>query len=33
VHTEDGQQKEVAKDIFKRNNADDISSASEASAK
>ena len=33
VHTEDGKQKEVAKDIFKRNNADDISSASEASAK
>lgn len=33
VHTEDGKQKEVAKDIFKRNHADDISSASEASVK
>jgi uncharacterized membrane protein len=33
VHTEDGKQRDVAKDVFKRNNADDISSASEASAK
>jgi hypothetical protein len=32
VHTEDGKQKDLAKDIFKRNHADDISSASEASA-
>lgn len=32
VHTEDGKQKDVAKDIFKRNHADDISSASEAKA-
>jgi hypothetical protein len=31
VHTDDGDQKDVAKAIFKRNNADDISSASEAS--
>jgi hypothetical protein len=30
VHTESGQQKDVAKDVFKRNNADDISTASEA---
>jgi hypothetical protein len=30
VHTENGKQKDVAKDVFKRNNADDISSASEA---
>jgi len=33
VHTEDGKQRDVAKDVFKRNNADDISSASEASVK
>jgi hypothetical protein len=32
VHTADGKQKDVAKDIFKRNRADDISSASEANA-
>jgi len=32
VHTEDGKQKDVAKDIFKRNRANDISSASEANA-
>jgi hypothetical protein len=32
VHTESGHQRDVAKDIFKRNNADDISSGSEASA-
>lgn len=31
VHTEDGKQKDIAKDVFKRNHADDISSASEAS--
>ena len=30
VHTESGKQKDVAKDVFKRNNADDISTASEA---
>ncbi|MGY3038581.1 hypothetical protein ACVWWQ_000168 [Rhodanobacter sp. TND4EL1] len=30
VHTEDGKQKDVAKDVFKRNHADDISTASEA---
>ena len=33
VHTEDGKQRDIAKDIFKRHGADDISSASEASAK
>ncbi len=33
VHTEDGKQKDIAKDVFKRNNADNVSSASEASAK
>lgn len=33
VHTEDGKQRDVAKDIFKNNGADDISSGSEASAK
>ena len=33
VHTEDGKQKGVAEDVFKRNHADDISSASEASVK
>lgn len=32
VHTEDGKQRDVAKDIFKRHNADDISTGSEASA-
>ena len=32
VHTEDGKQRDIAKDIFKRFNADDISSTSEASA-
>ncbi len=33
VHTEDSKQRDVAKDIFKRHNADDISTGSEASAK
>jgi hypothetical protein len=33
VHTEDGKQRDVAKDIFKRLGADDISTGSEASAK
>src|SRR5487761_1001152 len=33
VHTEDGKQKDIAEDVFKRNHADDISSASEASVK
>jgi hypothetical protein len=33
VHTEDGKQKDIAKDVFKRHHADDISSGSEASAK
>ena len=33
VHTEDSKQRDVAKDIFKRFNADDISTGSEASAK
>lgn len=32
VHVEDSKQKDAAKDIFKKNNADDISSGSEASA-
>ena len=32
VHTEDGKQRDVAKDIFKRNHADDISTGSEAKA-
>lgn len=32
VHTDDSKQRDVAKEVFKRNNADDISSASEASA-
>ncbi|WP_448101233.1 hypothetical protein [Luteibacter jiangsuensis] len=32
VHTENGKQRDVAKDIFHRNNADDISTGSEASA-
>jgi hypothetical protein len=30
VHTEDGKQRDVAKDVFKRNGADDISTGSEA---
>ena len=30
VHTEDGDQRDVAKEIFKRNDADDISTGSEA---
>lgn len=30
VHTENGKQKDVAKDVLKRNNADDISTAAEA---
>lgn len=30
VHTESGKQKDVAKDVFKRNHAEDISTASEA---
>lgn len=33
VHTEDSKQRDVAKDIFKRLNAEDISTGSEASAK
>jgi len=33
VHTEDSKQRDVAKDIFKRLNADDISTGAEASAK
>jgi hypothetical protein len=33
VHTEDGKQRDVAKDIFKRSNADDISTGSEANPK
>lgn len=33
VHTEDHKQREIAKDVFKRHDADDISSASEADAK
>jgi len=33
VHTEDGKQRDVAKEIFKRNGADDVSTGSEASAK
>jgi hypothetical protein len=32
VNAEDGKQKDLAKDIFKRNHADDISTASEAHA-
>jgi len=32
VHTEDGKQRDIAKDIFKRNHADDISTGSEAKA-
>jgi hypothetical protein len=31
VHTEDSKQRDVAKDIFKRLDADDISTGSEAS--
>jgi hypothetical protein len=33
VHTDDGKQRDIAKDIFKRYGADDISTGSEASAK
>lgn len=33
VHTEDGNQRDIAKDIFKRAGAEDISTGSEASAK
>lgn len=33
VHTEDGKQRDVAKEIFERHNADDISTGAEASAK
>jgi hypothetical protein len=33
VHTEDGEQRDVAREIFKRNDAEDISTGSEASAK
>ena len=33
VHTEDGKQRDVAKDIFKRYNADDISTGSEGNPK
>ena len=33
VHTEDGKQRDIAKDIFKRAGAEDISTGSEASAK
>lgn len=33
VHTEDSKQRDVAKDIFKRNGAEDISTGSEAKAK
>jgi hypothetical protein len=33
VHTEDSKQRDIAKDIFKRFDADDISTGSEASAK
>ena len=32
VHTESGNQRDAARDIFRRNNADDISTGSEASA-
>lgn len=32
VHTEDSKQRDVAKDIFKRNHADDISTGAEAKA-
>lgn len=33
VHTEDSEQRDVAREIFQRNDADDISTGSEASAK
>lgn len=33
VHTDDSKQRDAAKDVFKRHNAEDISSAGEASAK
>ncbi|MBB6244488.1 hypothetical protein [Rhodanobacter sp. MP1X3] len=33
VHTEDSKQRDVAKEVFKRNHAEDIFSASEAKAK
>src|SRR5690242_243045 len=33
VHTESGNQRDAARDIFKRNNADDISTGSEASVR
>lgn len=33
VHTEDSKQRDVAKEVFKRNHADDISTGSEANAK
>lgn len=33
VHTEDSKQCDMAKEVFKRNHAEDISSASEASVK
>ena len=33
VHTEDGKQRDIARDIFKRAGAEDISTGSEASAK
>ncbi len=33
VHTEDGKQRDAAKEVFKRNHADDISTGSEASPK
>ena len=33
VHTEDSKQRDVAKDVFKRHGADDISTGSEASVK
>lgn len=33
VHTDDSTQRDIAKDVFKRNNADDVSSAAEASVK
>jgi hypothetical protein len=33
VHTEDSKQRDVAKDIFKNNGAEDISTGSESKAK
>lgn len=33
VHTESGNQRDAARDIFKRNNADDVSTGSEASVR